>query len=197
MNWGASAISFLAAGGPISVRSLIYFQPKQFGTTILEPFGFWTGGDHRTFVVNGESRLYYGAQGQLAIPATVEEGGTTIQNFSPSMLIPPEAETMARGYDLTNCPVEVHCALFNPVGNALVEIASQFKGYIDTYLITSGAEGNPSRIDFDIKSSARRGTKSSSAHKSHQSHKLRDANDEFRKYSDLGNAMADTWAYAD
>lgn len=192
MNWGPTAINFLSSGRPIMLRNFVWFDTRDMVTNAIESFGYWSGHMHRNFVVNSQSRLYYGALGQLDTPAVVQQSGTNIQTYQIGMSIPSEVENMVRGQNMYSAPIEVHTGLFDPDTNSLVELASRFVGYVDDLDINTGPVNGVSSVTLTLVSKARNGTLTSNGKKSHESQKRR-GGDTIRRWSSVGRVAADPW----
>ncbi|SHI91123.1 hypothetical protein [Wenxinia saemankumensis] len=192
MTWPLAAQSHLASRAGIDTRWLVWLDVAD---PAGDPFGvgFWTGDDHQTITAEGQSRLYYGAQGSLVVPPINYAGGTTIQSLDIRMAVSPEAETVVRGYQTRFGRAEVHCALFDPAGMQLRGLRKYFRGIIDGNPLVTPEVNGAASITLKLVSAARRGTMTQNGRKSDEAQRARHAGDRFRKYGALGRVTSDAW----
>ncbi|PYE80810.1 hypothetical protein [Pseudoroseicyclus aestuarii] len=191
--WPAAAQAHLAARKAIAPRRLLWLKIK---TLAGAPFsvGFWTGDQDDTFVVEGESRTYYGAQGGLALPEARSKVGTGIRSSEAKLMVTPEAEAVLRGYNTRFGTAEVHTALYDPEGEVLLGIRRDLRVSIDGSPISTPAiDGGDASMGLRLVSSARRGTLTRNGKKSDQSQQERHPGDRFRRFGDLGDTASDAW----
>ena len=192
MTWNAAAQARLDARLPIGVRWLIWAESRDRTTGADAPIGLWTGDDHETINVDGQTRLYYGAQGEVTIPAIGYGSGTDIASEDIVFPISPEAEVLVRGRNLRFAPIDVHCALYDPDTNARLDIRRMFRGTIDCAPITTPPINGVPSLSLRLVSCARSGTITRKAKKSDQSQQAR-SGDRFRRYGDLGTVANAPW----
>lgn len=193
MTWDATAQAHLDARLPIAPRWCVWITASPIAGGSPESFGFWTGDDHQTLTIEGQPRLYYGAQGAMEIGTITWEPGTGIGTQEIMLGLSPEGETRARGYRLAGAPVDLHCALFNPGTGALLGVRRYFRGFVDEAPIDMPKQGEVATLPLRLVSTARLGTMTRGGRKSDASQRLRASSDAFRLYGDLGETVADPW----
>jgi hypothetical protein len=191
ITWNSTAQTYLNSRAPILPHWLIWVDAKTFAGAAIS-VGFWTGDDHQNFTVDAASRLYYGAQGAIEIPALSYDLGTAVSSVDLTLSLSPEGEQAVRGYNIRFAPVEIHCALFRPDTSALLDIQRFFKGSIDGSPIPTPPVGGRSSLPLKLVSSMRAGTMTRAGFKSDVSQRRR-SSDAFRQYGDLGAVAADPW----
>lgn len=195
MTWNTAAQNHLAARLPVAPRWLLWVDAKQISNGAAVSMGLWTGDDHEQITVEGQSRLYYGAQGTVSLPQLRYAAGTDVGSIDVTLPVSPEAETLVRGYNIRFAPCDLHCALYDPASGSLLDVRRMFRGLIDGSPIFTPAVGGVATATLKLVSSARTGTMTTRAKKSDQSQRLR-SGDRFRRYGDLGTVAADPWGSA-
>lgn len=188
----------LAARSGRHAHILIWFTAKDRASGALHGTGFWTGADHREFVVGGRPRDYFGAGGLIQLDPVRSVIGTDVQRLNGQLHLPtPEVEMAVRGYDLRQAPVEIHRALFDPVARALIGITRRFEGWVDQIEITEATDTEQGSCRLTLVGTARAGTRTLSLKKSDESQKLRKlANGRpcrFYQYADISGAVPIKW----
>lgn len=193
MNWNSAAQTHLDQRLPCAWRYLFWTTVTPIAGGAAQSLGFWTGDDHDTLTVNGQPRLYYGAQGAIDFPPFVSEIGTQIRAYEFRLGLSPEGEALVRGYRLGGAPIEIHTALFDARSMLLIDVQPQFIGEIANVTLPSPDLDQPAAITLSCVSSARRGTMTRGAYQSDASQRLRSASDTIRAASELGSASSDPW----
>lgn len=192
-------LAYLRARKPLKTRRLIWVKAKAFDTGISETMGLWTGGDHRDFVVEGETRTYFGAGNVLEIGNIPRLAGLEVRMLRVKLSpLSPEAQMLIRGYDVRLAPVEIHRVRFDAETDE--QIAPPFrvwKGWIDMIDLKIPAEGETADCTVTIASNARAGTIPLTLKKSDASQKLRllsgDRADRFFQYTDISGVVPVKW----
>lgn len=113
-------------------HQLIWITAKNRATGLLETAGFWTGGEDRTFTVEGQQRTYFGVGHVVQVPPVVARVGAVVQSQEIQLAgTSPEVEAVMRGYDPRLGPVDKHTARFDPETMQLLGIDRVFRGQID------------------------------------------------------------------
>lgn len=189
--WNSTAQTHLSSRLPIAPRWLIWVQAKTFAGAAID-VGYWTGDDHQSFTVDSATRLYYGAQGAIEIPAMRFVTGTAVASMDLTLSLSPEGEAAVRGYNIRFAPIDIHCALFDADSMTLLDTRRFFRGFIDGSPIPTPALGGRSSLPLKLVSSARRGTMTRGGKKSDVAQRQR-SGDVFRQYGDLGVTASDPW----
>ncbi|MFE3839657.1 hypothetical protein ABNX41_21770, partial [Rhodobacteraceae bacterium PA1-206B] len=63
----AAVAAHLAARKPLLVHQLLWISARNRTSGAVETLGLWTGEDHQSITVGGQSRTYYGAGAVLGI----------------------------------------------------------------------------------------------------------------------------------
>lgn len=192
-EWDITAQAHLDARLPIAPRWLVWTTATRISDGVAAGVGFWTGDDHEYLTVEGQSRLYFGAQGAMEIGPIVYEPGTGIGTQDITLGLSPEGETLVRGYRLGGAPIEIHCALYNPATMALLGIKRFFRGLIDGTPMSVPESGGTVTLPVRCITTARLGTMTLAGKKSDASQRQRLSTDRFREYGDLGETTADPW----
>lgn len=192
MSWNAAAQALLAARDPFAVRWLLWLRPKDRATGAQVGYGISTHDDDATFTVEGEARTYQGMPGNIQMPPIVYRPGARVQTMEvPLVGIGPDTDQILRVYDPKLAPIDIHCALFDGDMN-LIDIDRKFRGIVNGSPIETPPVNGISSATLRLVSSARRGTMTMAAKKSHQAQKLRQG-DEFRQYGSAGRVASDWW----
>lgn len=193
MTWNLAAQVHLDARLPIAPRWCVWITAVPVAGGAAQGAGFWTGDDHQVLTVEGAARLYWGAQGAMEIGPVAWEPGTGIGTQDITLGLSPEGEARARGWRLAGAAVDLHCALFDPVSAALLDVRRYFRGFVDEAPIDTPAQGQSAVLPLRCVSTARAGTMTTAGRKSDASQRLRLTSDAFRAYGDLGEATSDPW----
>lgn len=192
-----AAAQALFAAGHFAPRWLLYVTSKARDTGASVPFGIWDGDDHQTFVVDGESRLYYGAQSAFSVGQIVYGTGLQVRTVSVSLSgVGAEGEQLVRGYDVRLAPAELHCAVLDPLSGSVADVKRAFVGTVNGASITTPAEGGQTMLELSLTSSLRSLTQTLAIKKSDQSQRLR-GGDRGRRYSSLADRNNDPWGTDD
>lgn len=164
---------------------LVWFSARVRGTSDIETIGFWTGADHRDFVINGQARTYYGAGAMLGVDQIKWSTGlrTRTQRITLSQ-ISTAVQQLVRGYDTRHAPVEIHRALYDAESRNLVDEPHLIMpGYVDKLDLTTPPKGGSGDIKIEIASQARALTKPLNRYRSHASRIAAVPGDTLRKYA--------------
>ncbi|MBP1806457.1 hypothetical protein [Rubellimicrobium aerolatum] len=193
MTWPAAVLTHFAARLPYAVHWLLWATVKPFGGGAAVSVGLWTGDDHETIVVEGQARLYHGAQGGLQVPPIAYRVGTEVASLDLGLSLSPEGVTLVRGYNTRLAPVQLHAAVFDADTGGLLGLRRMFKGLVDGVRIATPEQEGQAALTLTLVSAARRGTMTVAGRKSDQSQRARLSTDRFRQYADVGSVAADTW----
>lgn len=164
-------------------ETLVWIAPRNRSTGALEPVGFWTGEDHRSFVVDGEARLYYGAGAALDVDDIPGGVGLDVRYVSVRLAVVPEVEQAIRGYDPKLAPAEIHTVAFDlATRNPVSDPRRVFSGAINEAPMPTPAAGGVIEIELRLASSARALTRTLPLYRSDAETRRRDANDRFREH---------------
>ena len=105
----------LAERQATAAEIMIWITARNRLTDAPESLGFWTGDDHRDFVVDGDTRTYLGAGSVIETGPLRATIGLDVMYFRVSM--PPfldEVRQALKVYDPRQAPVEVHSVVLDP-----------------------------------------------------------------------------------
>lgn len=175
-------------------RALVWVRARNRATGVLEEIGFWTGEDHRDFVIGGVARTYFGAGVLLDVPEFTTAAGLEVRMHEITLsALAPEVAQLLRGYEARFAPVEIHVATFAPGSFALVaEPVRIFKGYIDAARIVTPKLGEAGSASITVASAARTLTRGLALKKSDATQSLR-RGDRFRRYIDVSGSVEVWW----
>lgn len=193
--FSTATAAYFARRGPILAHALIWISARNRTTGAVEKIGFWTGADHQTFLIGGESRTYYGAGAALRIDPIRLAVGVQVRTLRAELSQVADTVLQAlRGYDPRHAPVEIHRALFEPETEALVdEPHILFRGTIDKAPINTPKKGDRGTVPLEIASMARALTKGLSRFRSDACLKDRASTDTFRKYATRTDTVEVPW----
>jgi len=176
------------------VRQMLWIQARNRQTGAVETIGFWTGDDHRTFTINGETRHYYGAGDVFDFPPMRVSVGLTVQKYTIKMALTDEARQAISVYNPRHARVEIHvCPLDLDSGLPMGEPKRRFKGRIANIKRTRGATGQSSQISLELETSMRALTRQMRLVRSNAALQQRTPTDLFREYSDTSGDWVVPW----
>ena len=189
-----NSAAYLAGETAIVSHVLIWILARNRSTGAQEAIGFWTGDDHQTFVVEGQSRTYFGAGDVLEVPPLTSESGLQVRMHSFGLAsLAPEVAMALRGYEPRLAVVEVHRVLF--YGSTGAQVADPHRvlaGWIDEAQITTPAIGGQGSATITVASSARALTRTLPICKSDAQQRLR-TGDRFRRHVDVSGSVDVVW----
>ena len=193
-NFDSTTAAYLAGETAIVAHVLIWILARNRDTGAQEAIGFWTGDDHQTFVVEGQSRSYFGAGDVLEVPPITSEDGLQVRMHSFGLAsLAPEVAMALRGYEPRLAAVEVHRALFySSTGAQAANPHRVLTGWIDEAQITTPASGDQGSATITVASSARALTRTLPICKSDAQQRLR-AGDRFRRHVDVSGSVDVVW----
>lgn len=152
-----------------------------------EEVGFWSDvGDFDFLVVDPLTgaeveRPYYGSGTLIQISDIPAVANLTVQTVSIDMSQIDELVAQAvRDYDCKQARVEIHRGLFSPSSRKMVAAAEcRFVGFVDNIEIVTGAEDEPGSVTLTCVSHTQEFYRYNPDTRSHESQKLRDAEDDF------------------
>lgn len=195
----SAVLDHLTARKPLKVRRLIWVAGANRISGAIETMGLWTGDDHQDFVINGETRTYFGAGNIISIDGLRRSAGLEVRSVNLTLSsISPEVEMMIRGYDVRLAPVEIHRIYFDPeTDQTLGTPLRVFKGWIDKIDLKTPPEGQEADCKVTLVSNARAGTKGLTLKKSDGTQRLRKlpggAEDRFYQYTDIAGDVPVKW----
>lgn len=194
-SFSPSTASYFAARGPIVAHALIWVEARNRSTGAVEAIGFYTGADHSDFVINGETRTYYGAGAALNIDPIRMQTGIAVRTQRVVLSqVAPEVLQAIRGYEPRHAPVEIHRAIYDPETRLLVDTPHRlFKGYIDKVVVTTPAKGQSGQIELTLASAARALTVPLTRKRSDASLRARAPGDAIRKYASITDKVETLW----
>lgn len=187
--------NYLAGNSGIKVRQLFWVTARNRDTNADETIGIWSGEDHQQFVIDGNTRTYYGSGnfldfGQLMIESTlkVRKLVVTVSGISP------EIDTVLRTYDPKFAPVEVHIAIFNTETNNLVSVPLKvFTGWIDKFPVKRPSINSQGEGRIECVGATRLLTRELALKRSNESQKKRSAGDTFLKDVAMTGQVTTPW----
>ncbi|MBW6506168.1 MAG: hypothetical protein K0B00_05375 [Rhodobacteraceae bacterium] len=193
-TFGTTTSLYLASREGVMSRLLIWVRARNRATGAEEALGLWTGDDHRSFTIDGATRLYYGAGGVLGIePITMQTGIVVRMHRVTLAPTAPEVAQALRTYDARLAPVEIHRAFFAPASGELIEAPHRvFKGWIDAISLPTPEVGGQGAVEVTLASSARALTKVLALKKSDESQRRR-GDDRIRRYTDISGSVDVYW----
>lgn len=193
MTWTAAAQTHLRARDSFAPRWMLWIEARERGTGAAAATGLWQGDDEQTFTIDGQSRLYHGAQDAL-MPAPIRyRTGTIVQSQDVTISgLTAEAQQLVRGYDTRFCPAELHLALLNPQSMEVIDVERMFRGTVDRLSVPTPEANGSSSITVTLVSQMRAMTQTLALKKSDESQKRRE-NDRFRRYGAVAERVTVPW----
>lgn len=193
-TFDSNTAAYLAGETAIVSHVLIWIAAKNRISGAAETIGFWTGDDHQDFVVDGQSRTYFGAGDVLEVPAITYESGLQVRMHSFGLAaLAPEVAMALRGYEPRLAAVEVHRVLFySSTGAQAADPHRVLAGWIDEAQINTPAIGGQGSATISVASSARALTRTLPICKSDAQQRLR-SGDRFRRYVDVSGSVDVFW----
>lgn len=184
-NLPSEISSYLASNAGIVVRQLLWVEAKNRSTGEVETIGFWSGEDHIQFVIDGDTRTYYGSGQFIGFNELVVESSLTIRRLTATVVgITPEIETVLRNYDPKMAPTQVHLAFFSATTNNLLAPPVRVdKGWIDKFTIKTPIVNDKGEGSIQMMGNTRYLTRRLPFKRSDQTQKKRLAGDTF--YNDV------------
>ncbi|MBC9246749.1 hypothetical protein H4P12_08490 [Paracoccus sp. 11-3] len=177
--------AYFASRKPFMGHVLVWIRARHRISGDSETIGFWTGADHHEFVIEGQTRLYFGAGAYLKMDPIRRQTGLRVrtQRITISQ-IAPEAQMLIRGYEPRHAPVEVHRALFDPLTeNLIAEPHVILRGFLDKAPLTTPPKGEAGEATLEIVTEGRALTKPLSRFRSHATLRTRAPTDGFRRFA--------------
>lgn len=176
-------------------RVLWWVKARNRSTGDIEQIGFWNGDDHQTFVIDGQSRLYYGAGNILGFGQQTLEAALHIRTLTVSTTaISPEVQLALRGYQTRYAPTEIHLAIFDTDTNNLVAPpVRMFKGWINKLKIKTPKVNGQGNASIELVGHTRLLTKMLAAKRSDQNQKLRNPSDTFFRDVAMTGTVITPW----
>jgi hypothetical protein len=170
----------------VRIHRLLWLKVKNRETGEIEEHGMWSGLDHREFVVDGVTRLYYGFGQFISWGDLKSEATLNIRTLAVTMPnISPEIALVLRQFDPHLAPAEVHLTAFSTDTNNLVSPPYKvFDGWIDTAPIKDGAKNGQGSAVINMIGHTRILTKVLAVRRSNESQNQRQAGDLF--FKDVG-----------
>ena len=186
--------SMLANRSGLVLRHLLWIRAKNRDTAAIETMGLWDGDDDMEFVVDGSTRVYYGAGALLSVPDLTARTGLEVWQPEVGVSgISPEVEIALRGYDPKLAPVEIHRVFFHPDEGTLLATPQRiFKGWIDAVSIPTPEEGGEAVATITLASNSRALTRKVAVKKSDEAYKRR-SGDRIMRYADISGAVQVRW----
>lgn len=174
---------------------LLWFQARNRSTGAPETLGFWSGDDHREFLVDGEIRTYFGAGSVIDVPPIIAAPGFGVREYR--VKLPPmldEVKQLLQQYEPRHAEVHIHSAAFDiDTGNLMPPVNRRFKGYLNKAPEELGPKGKPSHTQLVLVSPARKLTQGLPLKRSNAELQRRNPNDLGREYSDVAGEWPVPW----
>ena len=178
---------------------LVWLTARNRSSGLPETIGLWSGDDHQDFVINGQTRTYYGAGNVIDVPPIRSMVG--LKTVYHTITLPPVTDEVRQAlvqYDANKAPVEVHVVPVDvDTGNALAEPIRMIKGTLQEAPEVLGEKGARSdNTKLKVASSARRLSLGVPFLKSDEALKAVAPTDEGRAYIDVAGDWDVPWGEA-
>lgn len=164
----------------ISIRPMLWVKAKNSAGE-PEEIGFWAGDDHQQFVIDGQTRTYYGSGSFVDYGNITLEAGLNIRRHSVKLSpLTPEFIAVLRQYNPKFAPVEAHIAFYNPETNNLIAPPVRVnKGWIDKFPVRRAMLGQASEAAIETVGHTRLLTRRPGIKRSDESQRQRSTTDTF------------------
>lgn len=190
MSFDLAQMDQLAERSGTDAHILVLIEPRDRVTGEIVPMGLWTGDDHQTFTVDGETHLFLGAGNVIEVPPI--RAGIGLEVRRHRVILPPmtdAAKLALQVYQGAQAKVRVWSQPLDIYTGAPLGIPQRvIKGRLETAPETLGKLGDQSRTELVISSATRPLTFRQPLFKSDAAQRLRDPSDKFREY---GGSIAD------
>jgi hypothetical protein len=194
MTLSAAEANYNAARAGQVRETLVWLRPRDRVTGARVDVGFWTGRDDRSFVINGQTRSYFGAGAALDCDDIPGGVGLDVRYISVRLGVVDEVEQAIRGYDAKLAPVEIHTAAFDLATRALIAGPRRiFLGTVNESPIPTPVEGGGAEIELRLASAARALTRTVPLFKSDAEMRRRNPTDRFREYVSTAGIRQVAW----
>jgi len=177
---------------------LVLIEPRNRETGEVEALGLWTGDDHETFIVDGESHFFMGAGAVIEVPPI--RAGIGLEVRRHRVILPPireEVKLALQVYQAAQARIRVWVQPMDIDSGAPLSAPRRvIKGRLEGAPETLGKVGDQSSTDLVISSAARPLTFTQPLFKSDAAMRLRDPDDRFREYVDNIGDLAIPWGQA-
>lgn len=177
---------------------LLWVIARNRTTGADEPIGFWTGDDHRDFVIGGQTRTYFGAGDVIDTAPVVAGIGMSVRHYRITLTAATdEVRTLLRDYDPRRGPAEVHvCPMDIDTGAPLGTPKRMIKGKVNKLAEDIGAKGKSNRLEMTITSNAQALTRALPLLRSNEELQRRNPADLGREYSNVAGEWVTQWGAA-
>lgn len=182
----AELTAHLNAVSGVKMRQLLWVEAKNRTTGEPETIGFWSGEDHQVFVIDGETRTYYGSMQFISFGEVMLDSTLNIRKLTAKVsAISPEIEVVLREYEPKMAPVETHVAFFYPDTNNLIcPPLKMHKGWIDRFPIKTPPVGEDGEGSLEMVNHTRMLTRRLPHKRSDDTQRRRSGTDSF--FADVG-----------
>lgn len=191
-DFDATTDAYIGGRTDIVARHLLWFTARNRTTGASETMGLWTGDDTRTFTVDSESRVYYGAGSVLEVEPIASGVDLEVRMLQVRLVgLTPEVAQLVRGYDTRLAPVVIHRMLLDLDSREPIAAPIRvWRGSVEEVSIRTGAAHS---VDMRLASDARRLTRTLALFRSDGAMRTRSASDRFREFVDLAGRIPVWW----
>lgn len=190
----SAVAAHLNARKPLLVQALLWLSAKDRATGETETLGLWTGADHQTAVIDGQTRTYYGVGAVLGLePFISQSGNEQTWSFQVSSLHAQVIEAL-RVYDARLAPIEAHAWFFDPeTHNPLADPVRWFKGTVMEVDLPTPPEDGEAVATVRCVPDAWRLTRPLTLKRSQAALAARSSGDTFRQYNAISGSVQVAW----
>jgi hypothetical protein len=174
---------------------LVWIVARNRVTQAEEAAGFWSGGENRSFLVQGSVRAYFGIGAVIDAPPILARVGGVAQVHQVILAANgPEVEAALRGYDPRLGRIEIHVVRFDPQTGAELGIDRLYRGRVDKAPREIPAKGGDGDVwSIEVVSGMRALTRPLTLKRSDASQRARllpdGRPDAFFRYADVAGAV--------
>lgn len=192
MLWPEAVKAFLASGGAPNYHVALLVEPVNLTTGLTESVGYWSGHEDLTLNLGGVDHLLFATRGALGMDDPTYSEGTTVRTQRVRMFgLSEQSDDILRAYDVRQKPASAWQLCFSQ-GGEFKGGRRLLKGFVNGVDQRLGKKGQGAVLELELASSARAGTRTLTAKKSHQSYMQR-SGDTAMEYASLTDVDSDWW----
>lgn len=185
----------LGARGALAPRVLVWFAARARVSGLPAPWGVWNGDDDRTFTIDGQPRLYWGAGALIDPGVLTSEAGYVVRlhRISIAQFHADVAGALA-STDIRMARADLHQVHLQPGSHDLVAAPlRRFRGFVEGLSLPLPAQGATAAAEVQLASAVRSLTIPLDVTKSDATLQAVHPGDLFRRYIAISGSVTTAW----
>lgn len=175
-------------------RCLLWIEPTNRATDLVEGMGFWSGLHEQSFSLEGETRAYFGFGQNIDFGVLEYETGLLIGDHVVSINgAAPEVRALVRNYRYSGAVAQIHFAHYDRTTQALSGTSRKWNGYINEAPEVRAADMGSVTLSVSLVSSVRDLSETPNLMKSDAAQKNAHPTDTFRRDGTMNGATDNQW----